>query len=418
MKRLINVALAVAALLLGACSYAVEVDGIRHDVRIYPLAAPATDAPPATATPTPAASPTPTSTPAPPLTTTPTPETLPLCTGEPEPGLRVRDGVWGTIIGQFRADTVQTLRFEARQQDSAGAWWYAFWWKPGVYGWVHGDYVTFLEAGGCNKLPERPPVVRNKRGINLNVGAQMPPLSLFGNVKGTTGTESTIKAIRSARPDMLIVWRNLVRPIYGWGDCPPGWGQGDPVDAATQWWSVEYAEWQARGLLGVADYFEYRNECVFTGEWEIQFDRRMVALANRTGICLALFSDAYGNPRVAEFAQRKPVLDMVLATECQPGKHHLVAYHVYEGVVGGRWLIRRPDLERRALGSAYDALRWVITEYGYGDGRGAADCAAFAADDRLAWVYYAEREYVVGYQHFAMGAGPWTDVGRCLERLQ
>jgi len=71
MKRLIDVVLlVVVALLLAACSYVVEVDGVRHDVRVYPVIATATDAPRPTVTPL---SPTPTLTPTQTVTATPIP---------------------------------------------------------------------------------------------------------------------------------------------------------------------------------------------------------------------------------------------------------------------------------------------------------------------------------------------------------
>jgi len=68
----------IAALLLAGCAYTVEVDGIRHDVRIYPLA---TTPPDETATPPPA---TPTFTSTAPPTTTPTLTPMPTVT--PIPG--------------------------------------------------------------------------------------------------------------------------------------------------------------------------------------------------------------------------------------------------------------------------------------------------------------------------------------------
>ena len=83
--------------------------------------------------------------------------------------------------------------------------------------------------------------------------------------------------------------------------------------------------WSSRGLLGPnypVDYFEYRNECVYQGAWEVAFDVRMIERANANNICLLAFSDAPGHPELMEHINRRPVLDAMLERECRPGRWH------------------------------------------------------------------------------------------------
>lgn len=334
--------------------------------------------------------------------------------------VRPAPGDFSAVIAQVRnPDRYEVLAVQWRGSDEwaliqvgSKTGWIAVFYQ-GVHNARYPDPDTCLEI-------RFPPVTQAvpARGLNANVGANESAIvnlvrsGTLGSIKGTTGTASLMRAARAASPDVLLTWRNLTRPAFGWQDCYPGWGQGDPFNAADLWWSYELLQWQAEGLLvpGLVDYFEVRNECVFAGDWEIAFDFRLVERANAAGLCLGLFSDAYGNPQITEFVQRWPVLDLVLAHECRPGRHHVIAYHVYEGTGGGAWKIGRPDLFRAALGDKYNGIAWLITEYGYGEGRGALDVGAFWSDDAAALAYYRARTWVLAYQHFATGAGPWTDV--------
>lgn len=275
----------------------------------------------------------------------------------------------------------------------------------------------------------QPPEIN--RGVHFLTGSNGSPviqsLSEYGNVKGLSGNENLIKQLRAAYPDMLIVWRNWVRVDFGAGDGPRDWGQGDVIAArlsADQWWSIEYNTWDKLGLIGVVDFFEYRNELPFVGDWEIAFDLRILEHANAAGICLAMFSDGYGNPTLLQFNERAPVLDYMLEYECQPGRRHVIAAHSYSRYDSGPWLFDRWQLQRdfwRGLhGDKYDALQWLFTEFGLPntvgayDGRGVPDCALARADlveiDRI----FDARPEIIGYQIFGAGnLPPWYDWGQC-----
>lgn len=389
------------------------IDGVQYDL-VRSDTTPTQEGPDATETPAPSMTPTPTA----------TPTEQPRCWGVVVDGpLNVRDAIWVQRIGV--ADDGQMLALLAYGFDSAGDRWYRVWWEPDeVYGWVHGDYIEQGTGSDCSQLIDEtagawvPP--DNDAGLHLLYSARwdtVGPLVAageIGNLKGTDGAEPIIRAARELEPDLLTSWRNLSRIIYGTRDCPPTWGQGDPSHAADQWWSAEYATWQARNLLDVVDYFEYRNECVFVGAWEVAFDLRMLELATNAGVCLAVFSDGYGNPQISEFVQRAPVLDYMQAHECRPGRKHVISTHVYEGVDGGAWLFGRWQLFQAALGHEYDDLQWLVTEYGYAEGRGPVDCGAFLPDWDAARREYARYPEVIGFQAFAVGHDPtWTDVGTC-----
>jgi hypothetical protein len=45
-------------------------------------------------------------------------------------------------------------------------------------------------------------------------------------LKGTDSTEAILRAAHQQSPELLLVWRNLGRLIYGQRDCPPDWGSG------------------------------------------------------------------------------------------------------------------------------------------------------------------------------------------------
>jgi len=383
-----------------------------------------------TDTPTPSATPSPTATPTNTPSPTSSPTTVPTCYAivvTDGDTLSVRDKPWGTRTGTVpsAAPIIPTTRWV----DQYGDWWYGHHTLE-VFGYSHGDYLAFI--GDCTGIEDVTPAQNNlpanKRGVHLltgaNCGLLLTHIADYGNTKGISGNEDCIKLVHAVAPDVLLVWRNWVRLGYGYGDGPPQWGQGNPRVVADQWWVQEYATWEKLGLLGVVDYFEYRNELSFEGEWEIAFDLRIIEHANTAGVCLAMFSDGYGNPTLIQFDQRTPVLDAMLAQECQPGRHHVIAAHSYSRYDSGPWLFDRWLLQRdywRGLhGPKYDAIQWLFTEFGLRDtngeydGRGVADCVSARTELSIIDAKFAAHEEVIGYQIFGYGSlPPWYDWSAC-----
>lgn len=386
-----------------------------------------------TATPLPYPTPTieyaPTATP----TNTPTPE-QPTCyaTVLAEEGLNVRDQPGGVKIGGLAYLQVIIIKSYI---DYQGDRWYEHIFEEwiGYSSGGHDDDVYLNLYGDCTHLIEEPaPTAEGllvKRGIHFTTGGSCDLFLVnaddYGIAKGITGNENCINRIAVERPDIFLIWRNWERPGYGYGDGPPGWGTGDPVAIATDWFMAEYYMWQSKGLLNTVDLFEIVNELPYKGEWEIQFWLRSLELANAKGICLGVFSDGYGNPTLLQFAERAPVLNYMVEHECQPGRHHMIAAHQYSRYDSGPWYFDRWQLQRdfwRGLyGPKYDGLQWVFTEFGLPntrgdyDGRGLADCVRGLGElvtiDRV----FGEHPEVAGYTIFGMGALPlWFDWSICL----
>lgn len=356
------------------------------------------------------------------------------CLGRPQINLPIRDGVRGRFIGSFTPRTVRILRLEARQRDASGNYWYAFWYNFGIgaqnprYGWSNGTQITLTSnLAVCNRLPRSP---RIPAGLHLLYSA-LPNEVLavgdaFGVQKGTDGSEALMIALKRQYPSTITVWRNLNLVDLGRWDCPPDWGQGNPVTSARRWWQAQYATWRARGLIqaGAIDYYEYRNECGFIGTWDAAFDREMVRLATAARVCLALFSDSYGTPEPYQFVTRRPVFDLVLSTECQPGKRHVVSLHTYGRVQSGQWLFGRWLMFRAALGSQYNALQYLFTEFGVTnaqgniDGRGTPNCVTATQEIVEAVIEYKKHPEVLGFALFSVGSGTeWIDLTPCLPRI-
>lgn len=393
-------------------------------------------------TPTPHATHTPSRTPTPemgtPLPTLPPPsKQCKLRSAHPNPDigsvfLRDAPTTSGTAIGRVYRGTEQTItRFVSGGQylwAYTGAGWFAVrertvWW---AYGTLSSDACP--DVDGWPPGLEPPPILawappEEDRGLHLNIGANagvvFNMLDQIGVLKGIDTTESIVIQAANLDPDLVIVWRNWCRALFGCRDGPGSWGHGDPVEAAETWFAAEYATWNQRGLLALSEwavvFFEYRNELAYVGAWEHQFDIRMIELANEHGLCLALFSDGYGTPRLNDWVERLPVVEAVMARECQPGRYHAISYHVYEGVGGGLWKIGRPLLVREQLPDIAPLL-WIMSEYGYDLGRGPVNCQAFWTDDQAVQGYYASLDWVVGYAHFALGPSVvWTDITPCLD---
>ena len=299
--------------------------------------------------------------------------------------------------------------------------------------WCLPPYVT-VEWASDPPPATPPPLVRNPRGLHLIYSAQPGPvlasLPDLGTIKATDGAEWALSAAKQYNPDIVTVYRVLYTP-RGKLDCPPEWGVGDPVRAANDWYDMLVGVWGTRGLIGqvdtpsgpvrVVDYFEYRNECGFAGAWEVAFDRQMLRRASASEICLLAFSDAYGTPELHEFAQRRPVLDEMLAQPCRPGQWHGIALHGYSKHDSGPWLFGRWRLFREAVGHKYDAIQYWFTEWGVPnsrgeyDGRGTPDCAAMAAELAIVDPILRDDPGVGGYHGYSVGGGSeWIDITPCL----
>lgn len=303
-----------------------------------------------------------------------------------------------------------------------------------VYEYATKDWLleAFAEQGElCQDVPGWdqslvPPVhvVRNPRGVHLIYSALPSAVSALlptiGTIKATDGAEWALAAAKQYNPDITTVYRAI---YTSWGklDCPPTWGIGDPVAAADAWYDMLLGVWSSRGALQTADLIEYRNECLFVGAWEVAFDRRIIQRANGNGVCLLVFSDAPGNPELAEFIQRKPVLDLMLAQECRPGRYHAIAHHIYFGRDSGPWLFGRWQLFRAVLGSQYAGLEWWFTEYGVpntegkAEGRGPADCGAVISELAAVDMLFRTTKEVGGYHAYSVGQSTdWTDITPCI----
>lgn len=420
-----------------------------------------TPAPVATATPTPATTsptpwPTPTSEVITPLPTSPLPTATPVktCALRALVILNIRDAptTAGGIVGKWGQGEDLTLS-QFNTADPGYVWgrvrdgWAAIYTRD-----TGGDPLDWYTTGTtssslCSDVPGWPTGVQpplpfadwiapDKYGAHLLTGAATTGLGQYGIIKGISGNAYVVKAVHAANPDVLIIWRNWTRYLYGSGDGPPDWGTGDPVQVANEWWIAEYYTWLQLGLIqpdraayayDVVDLFEYRNELGYVGDWEIAFDLRILALASEHRICLAMFSDGYGNPTLSQFDARAPVLDVMVATECQPGRRHVISAHSYSRYDSGPWLFDRWQSQRQYWrerhGDTYDVLQWVFTEFGVKDtdappydydGRGTVHCAVALAELPAINARFAAHPDVIGYTIFGIGElAPWTNWGRC-----
>ncbi|MFA6270896.1 MAG: hypothetical protein WC657_06860 [Candidatus Paceibacterota bacterium] len=404
-----------------------------------------TDTPDATSAPT---------TPLPNVTPTPEQNITPAPTGEPKvctvtllESSMIRSGPGATYTAVGSATAGDPLDIQQVAVGGDYVWgqhargWTALYtrssqtWRVGVWG---SEGETCLDVPGWTAaglgVPGFVSTVNAvpKTGLHLIYGAQAGPVlaavhrGAVGTVKGTTLTENIIKQVEAEAPDMVTVWRST-HTLLGAQDCPIF--QGDPGDAATQWWSFQYISWQQAGLLGVVDFYEVVNECLGDQAWYTQFTLRLEELANNAGVCLLLFSDSPGNPAIlTDWQARKPALDYALAHPCQSGRTHGVAQHVYgiqPGVVPtatGQWIFGRHNLILALMGSKYAALPWYFSEWGIGNGRGVVDCGALQADARKALSIYNNEPEVVGFAIWNVGGNPssatdWTDITGCLSGL-
>lgn len=359
-----------------------------------------------TASPTVTNTPEPTDTPRPTFTPGPSPTPILLCQGKVTANtLNVRSGP-GTsfsIVTTYDKDTVVNLL------EKSGTW-YKISNNPSMY--VSAQYITITISNGCSFA------TTFLLGFHLLPGAKGEvvdrSLSQLGNLKGIDQTEQILRVAKSQRPDLLIIYRNLTNR-FGMRDCPFTWGSGDASAVADVWWDAQYNVWKAQNLLSFVDYFELLNECgTPSSTWDNTFWQRVLDHAKINGVCLALYSESYGSPEPIQYQYRTPVLDRILIEECQPGRHHIIALHIYEGVAGGDWKFGRWRLFLQALGPKYSALRWYVSEYGYAKGTGTVDCAAFRADWTLAEKEFAKNGDILGAALFGVSEqGQWSDFSPC-----
>jgi hypothetical protein len=329
---------------------------------------------------------------------------------------------------RFRVSTGQQLVFD---QPETGGYWIDD---------LNILYATFSVAmiaeAEAAEAPIGPPANLTEMGLHLIVGAQKSPVvdlatrleeagHPLGTVKGTSGTEDILNAVKEASPETTIVYRSLVNGD-GRQDCPNVW---HAPDVEAQRWLDELAPYWAKVN---ANYYELMNECnTIPIDWLVSFSIESMRIAGERGQCLLLFSFTTGQPEVSAFAQLAPVYQYALNHPCQPGRMHGVALHAY-GVQpntlvseSGIYLGLRHRLFYTALlAQLPDAIRVPVylTEVGAGDGRHQFSCQDIARD---VMQYTQELEYdpyIWGFHLWNIGppgtqTGDWVDLTACLPLL-
>lgn len=304
------------------------------------------------------------------------------------------------------------------------------------------QYVSFslMMVGEAEAVPQAeeavvpigPPAHLTEMGLHLIVGAQKAPVvdlamrlraagHPLGTLKGTSGTEDILNAVKAVSPETTIVFRSLVSGD-GRRDCPNVWHAPD-VEARR--WLDELAPYWA----GVqADYYELMNECNVPLDWLATFSIEAMRVAGSRGQCLLLFSFNTGQPDVAQFAQLAPVYEYALQNPCAPGRMHGIALHAY-GVEPGTLVsesgiylgLRHRLFYTHLLALVPDAIRVpvYITEAGPGDGRRAFACEDVARDVVQYTQQLAFDPYIWGFHLWNVGppepqGDDWVDVTPCL----
>lgn len=314
---------------------------------------------PATATPTPP----PTNTPRPSVTPEATRTPLPFPTPTPELGrcwgtvtastLRVRDAVWGGILGTVTGGDILTL--EERQQDTASIWWYRIYWLPGVPGWVSGQYVARGEGSYCEWDG-------TAWGIWAGPGASLDELLAFGR---------TLQAAGITPAATVYGARDLVNPLHDAGfvvayrpwisDCgdyllPPEVRALVRVGAAAQ---------DAQGLR--YDWLVLENECVYQDmEYVAAYVSEVGREAARRGIPQVVPLVWYsGAPELADVPALVAAYDVPGVTLAWGANLYPVTSGVALDDLGrGAWTTYRPLMYLDQLGD----IPLVITEMARGDG--------------------------------------------------
>lgn len=331
---------------------------------------------------------------------------------------------------RFRISTGQQLVFD---QPLSGGYWIDD---------LTIQYATFsLAMVGAAEAAEAaapvgPPANVTEMGLHLIVGAQKSPVVALatrleeaghplGTLKGTSGTEDILNAVKAVSPETTIVYRSLVNGD-GRQDCPNVW---HAPDIEAQRWLDELAPYWAKVD---ADYYELMNECnAIPLDWLVTFSTEAMRIAGERGQCLLLFSFTTGQPEVGAFTQLAPVYQYALQHPCQPGRLHGVALHAYgvnpntlvseSGIYLG---LRHRLFYTSLLAQLPDAIRVPVylTEVGPGDGRQPFSCQDIARDVVQYTRELAYDPYIWGFHLWNVGplgpqSGDWVDLTPCLPLL-
>jgi hypothetical protein len=243
----------------------------------------------------------------------------------------------------------------------------------------------------------------------------------LGTVKGVSGTEDLLIAIKAISPETVTVFRTLHTP-WGIRDCPK-MTTDDPVLEAQQWMD---------GILGWmlgahADYYEIMNECDPDPAWIVPFTIEAMRIAGLHSTCILGFSFGPGMPDVDTYIQYLPVYQFALANPCRPGQYHGIALHAY-GVdpqtlvsESGDFLGLRYRLFYDQLLAAYPSAANIplyITEAGPGSGGTALTCDDVARDVIQYTQELEANSYVKGFHLWNVGQGGlWVDYTSCLPAI-
>jgi len=269
-------------------------------------------------------------------------------------------------------------------------------------------------------------------GLHLNIGTSTNAVLAFvrqmqafgwplGTIKGTTGTEDILNAVKTISPSTVIIYRSLETP-RGMVDCPNT--SNDPVNEAQIWLAGLQSHW----ATVQADYFELMNECLPSADWLVQFSIEAMRQAQARGQCLLLFSFSAGHPEPEYFAQLQPVYEYALANPCQPNRYHGIAFHAY-GIEKTTLVSEADDsvsLRHRRLYAQLPPeipqaieLPVFITEAGAGDGREKFECDDVARDV-IQYTQQLENDlYIRGFHLWTLGLqGQWFNVTECLPDIE
>jgi hypothetical protein len=273
---------------------------------------------------------------------------------------------------------------------------------------------------------------RTRFGLHLVVGAQREPvLELaeqlhkigrpLGTLKGTTGTEDILNAVKAESPETVIVYRSLLNSSGLLEDCPHF--DNDPVAEAQRWINGYQPHWREVN----ADYYEIMNECQYPAWWLLPFSIEAMRVAGSYGQCILMFSFGVGNPDPAQYKELLPAFQYALDNPCHPGQYHGIAMHAYgynpatlvseSGIYLG---LRHRLAYAIVLDEIPDAIKLPVylTEAGPGDGRTDFSCQDVTRD---VLQYTQELEfdpYVRGFHLWNIGPlKPWTDFTACLPMI-
>jgi hypothetical protein len=267
-------------------------------------------------------------------------------------------------------------------------------------------------------------------GFSVNNFAMEPLLPSLQFLKLTDDSFYLASKFKELNPGGVTIHRSIHVIDYGLRNCPPGYGSGDPVQVAAQWWDVIYRTWGARGLLGSnspIDYFEVINECGWVqGSWENAFWGKILDLARDNGnLCIALYSDSYATPEPEQFFERRPILHRIRNTTCKGGRRHVVSLHTYGNFnasdafwVAYRWRMFVNTLGPEYLVDYYFTEHGVTNAQGNNDGRGTPSCPVAAQETLEAVLEFRKYSEVKGFALYSFGGQTeWLDLTPCIPQI-